>query len=172
MGFSPEVYRKVGGFLEMWGEDIDLSIRIHKAGFKVRLIPSAFVYHKRRVNFKKFFKQVFNFGKARIVLYQKHPDSLKLVHLLPSCFLLGELGLIVFSIVFSPFWLLLLGFYFGLIFFHSTWKNRSLYIGLLSIATSFIQLNAYGAGFIIAFFSRVIFGKKLEQGEELLKKYN
>ena len=69
MGFSREVYNKTHGFSTLKvSEDIDLSIRMIDAGFKVRLIPEAFVYHKRRTNFKKFFKQVYRFGAGRINL--------------------------------------------------------------------------------------------------------
>ena len=54
MGFSRAVYEKVGGFNDMYGEDIDLSIRINKAGFVTKLYHAAFVYHKRRVNLSGF----------------------------------------------------------------------------------------------------------------------
>ena len=78
MGFSREVYEKTGGFSRMrFGEDIDLSIRIIQAGFKVKLLSECFVYHKRRATFRQFFKQVFNSGIARINLYKRHPSSLK-----------------------------------------------------------------------------------------------
>ena len=61
------------------GEDIDFSIRIFKAGCRCRLFPEAWVWHKRRTDLKKFFKQVHNSGIARINLYKKYPESLKLV---------------------------------------------------------------------------------------------
>ena len=54
MGFSRKVYSKVGGFREMFSEDIDMSTRIRQAGFNIGLIRPAFVYHKRRVDFRKF----------------------------------------------------------------------------------------------------------------------
>ena len=74
-----------------FGEDIDFSIRLFKNGNKVCLFPSAWVYHKRRTDWHKFFRQVYNSGIARINLYKKYPDSLKLVHLLPAAFTLGVL---------------------------------------------------------------------------------
>ena len=84
MGVRAEVYRRLGGFSKMrFGEDIDFSIRIFKAGCSCRLFPDAWVWHKRRTDMKKFFKQVHNSGIARINLYKKYPESLKLVHLLP-----------------------------------------------------------------------------------------
>ena len=85
MGVRREVYQALGGFSRMrFGEDIDFSIRIFKGGYTCRLFPGAWVYHKRRTDFRKFFKQVHNSGIARINLYKKYPESLKLVHLLPA----------------------------------------------------------------------------------------
>ena len=90
MGVRSEVYRRLGGFSKMrFGEDIDFSIRIFKAGCRCRLFPDAWVWHKRRTDLKKFFKQVHNSGIARINLYKKYPESLKLVHLLPMVFTVG-----------------------------------------------------------------------------------
>ncbi len=87
MGVRADVYRRLDGFSKMrFGEDIDFSIRIFKAGCRCRLFPEAWVWHKRRTDMKKFFKQVHNSGIARINLYKRHPESLKLVHLLPMLF--------------------------------------------------------------------------------------
>lgn len=90
MGIRRDVYLQLGGFSRMrFGEDIDFSIRIFKAGCRCRLFPGAWVYHKRRTDFRKFWRQVYNSGIARINLYKKYPDSLKLVHLLPMAFTVG-----------------------------------------------------------------------------------
>jgi len=90
MGVRAEVYKALGGFSAMrFGEDIDFSIRIFKGGYRCRLFPEAWVWHKRRTDLKKFFKQVHNSGIARIDLYKKYPESLKLVHLLPAVFTVG-----------------------------------------------------------------------------------
>lgn len=90
MGIRKDVYKKLGGFSKMrFGEDIDFSIRIFKGGYACRLFPGAWVWHKRRTDLKKFFKQVHNSGIARINLYKKYPKSLKVVHLLPMVFTVG-----------------------------------------------------------------------------------
>ena len=47
-------------------------------------IPEAIVYHRRRTTLSKFFKQVFNWGVARINLGNIHKDMLKPIHFLPS----------------------------------------------------------------------------------------
>jgi glycosyltransferase involved in cell wall biosynthesis len=152
MGISREVYKQTGGYrITRMGEDIEFSIRIIKHGFTTGLIPEAYVYHKRRTNLKQFFNQLHFFGRARINISRFHPSEIKLVHTLPAGFTLG----IIFFLT-LPFWnmqlftifLILLVIFFALIFIHSSVKNKSLYIGLLSIAASFIQLSAYGIGFL------------------------
>ncbi|MDE7149880.1 MAG: glycosyltransferase [Bacteroidales bacterium] len=172
MGFSRAVYDKVGGFADMFGEDIDLSIRIREAGFSIALLPEVSVYHKRRVNLKKFFRQVYNFGQARVFLFKLHPGSLKAVHVLPALFVAGEAVLLLLAVFHSAWWLLLPAIYVVLIFVASLFKNRSFGIAALSVVTSFIQLNGYGCGFIKAFFTKVLFGGELEKGEELHRAYN
>lgn len=94
MGIRRDVYMRLGGFSKMrFGEDIDFSIRIFKAGCRCRLFPEAWVWHKRRTDMRKFFRQVYNSGIARINLYKKYPESLKLVHLLPMVFTVGVIAL-------------------------------------------------------------------------------
>ena len=156
MGFSKEVYEKTKGFSEMrFGEDVDISLRIIENGFSTTLIKDAAVYHKRRVDYKKFFKQVFNSGIARINLYKRHPQSLKLVHFLPASFTLGLIGLLVLSL-YSIYFLIPIGFFIVIIFLDSLRLNKNLKVAFLSIISSFIQLTAYGIGFIKSFFKRLI----------------
>ena len=139
-------YEALDGFSPMrFGEDIDFSIRLFKNGYKVCLFPSAWVYHKRRTDWHKFFRQVYNSGIARINLYKKYPDSLKLVHLLPAAFTLGVLFFLVGSL-FCTWSLLPLGLFCLLIFADSSIQNKSIKIGFLSIIASFIQLSGYGCG--------------------------
>ena len=151
LGISAKAYKDLGGFSKMrFGEDIDLSIRIFKAGYKCRLFPEAWVWHKRRTNLKKFFKQVHNSGIARINLYKKYPESLKLVHMLPAVFTLFC-------------WLLPLTLLWAVaVFADSSIKNKSPKIGLLSVAASFVQLTGYGSGFLRAWWLRCVLGRDEE----------
>ena len=160
MGYSKTVFERTGGFSAMrFGEDIDMSIRIISAGFNTRLIREAYVYHRRRTNLRRFFKQVYNSGIARINLYKRHSHSLKLVHLAPAVFTTGTALLIILAMVFSPYVLLLLLAYSVFILCDATVRNRSLFIGLLAVITSYTQLLGYGVGFIHAFVARIIFGR-------------
>ena len=186
MGIRREVYQELGGFTKMrFGEDIDFSYRIVEAGYKTALIPEAWVWHKRRTDFRKFFRQVYNSGIARINLTKRHPGTLKLVHLLPTVFTLGVIGcLLVFltgaelyaegewldahgmrpydnmhqgvGMVFSVLGLFPLLFYSTVIFIDSSIRNRSPWVGLLSIPAAFTQLMGYGLGFIVSWWKRCV----------------
>ena len=171
MGLSKEVYDKVGGFEDMMGEDIDLSLRIRKAGFSIRLIREVFVYHKRRVDLSRFFKQVNNFGQARIWLHIKHPGSLKLVHTLPALMLIFAILLLVASL-FAPALLLLPVAYLMLIFLDSLFKNKSVNVAFLSIITAVVQITGYATGFLKAFWYKLLLKQPLETKKNLTKLYN
>ena len=156
MGIRREVYQALGGFSKMrFGEDIDFSIRIFKAGYRCRLFPEAWVWHKRRTDWRKFFKQVYNSGIARINLYKKYPESLKLVHTLPAVFTLGVCGILVLSF-FCPWFLLLLAAFALIILTDASIRNKSLFIGVLSVIAAFIQLTGYGTGFLSAWWKRCV----------------
>ena len=172
MGIRRDVYLKLGGFSKMrFGEDIDFSYRIVEAGYKPQLFPEAWVWHKRRTDFRKFFRQVYNSGIARINLEKRHPGTMKLVHLLPTVFTIGVIGLILISAVgralmhyvdrdqfywmcFAPWIPILL--YSLIICVDSCIKNRSLWVGILSIPAAFTQLMGYGLGFIESWWKRCV----------------
>jgi len=161
MGVSRQVWEQVGGFiLTRLGEDIEYSIRIHENGFKIGLIPDAKVYHKRRTSFIQFYKQLHFFGRARINIYKHFPKELKLIHFFPAVATIGMITTVLLNIFYPPLayifdFLVLL--YFLLIFFHSWSVNKAVKVAFLSIISSFIQLTAYGLGFIQDLFKRVVF---------------
>lgn len=159
MGVRAEAYRALGGFSNMrFGEDIDFSIRIFKAGYRCRLFSEAWVWHKRRTDLKKFFKQVHNSGIARINLYKKYPESLKLVHLLPAVFTVGVVFLLLCSLL-CVWSLLPLALFVLIVFIDASLSNKSVVIGILSVVASFIQLTGYGTGFLRAWWKRCVLGK-------------
>ena len=163
MGISRQVWEKAGGFIiTRLGEDIEYSIRIHSLGFKIGLIPDAKVYHKRRTNFLQFYKQLHFFGRARINVYKFFPQELKAVHFFPAIFTLFIIFTIISNIISWPIAKLcnvVLAVFILLIFFHSWKKNKSLKIAFLSVIAAFIQLTAYGLGFMQDFWKRVILKK-------------
>lgn len=179
MGIRREVYQALQGFAPMrFGEDIDFSIRIYKAGYRCSLIPEAWVWHKRRTDFRKFYRQVYNSGIARINLYKKYPESLKTVHLLPALFTVAMLlSWLCIPIGWSLHqwgqvaWITALGklllnlgiyptlVYAGAIFADAVHHKNSFYVSWLCIIASFTQLMGYGSGFIHAWWQRCVRGK-------------
>ena len=148
MGISKEAFQKTGGFGTIHpGEDPDLSIRIIEAGFKIGFIKEAFVYHKRRINWKKFYIQVNKFGKVRPILNSWHPQTASLVFWFPSIFSLGFFSSIILAI-FQIIWpILVYIIYLFLIFVLSTIENKSIRIGLFSLRATLTQFFGYGFGF-------------------------
>ena len=175
MGIRREVYQKLGGFSRMrFGEDIDFSYRIVEAGYQTRLLPAAWVWHKRRTDFRKFYRQVYNSGIARINLMKRHPGTLKVVHLLPMVFTLGVIGELLLlclglimccfgwwfgGFILSMLSIVPLGLYCSIIGVDSCIRNRSLWVGLLSIPAAFVQLMGYGLGFMESWWKRCVLKK-------------
>jgi glycosyltransferase involved in cell wall biosynthesis len=160
MGVKKTLFEKIGGFGSLrHGQDIELSHRIYNSGAKIQLLIDAIVYHRRRTTLKKFFRQVFNWGIARINLGKMDRVMLEPIHFVPSIAtslaLFIIIGLIIYPNIFYPFII------FGLtaLLFVSivgAIKTRSLSAGLLLIIIIPLQVIGYGLGFIIAFFKRFI----------------
>ena len=167
MGFSRRVWEKVGGFREMFSEDIDMSTRIRQAGFSISLIRDAFVYHNRRVNMQLFCRQVYVFGMSRITLYLLYPDSLKAVHWLPAVFVMGVVAMGVLALTLSWLFITPLIAYIAAIFFCALISTKNLKIATLAIVTSIIQLGGYGCGFLKAFFNKILLRKGRNIDEEI-----
>ena len=161
MGMSRSVWEQAGGFIiTRLGEDIEFSIRVHSMGFKIGLIPGAKVYHKRRTSFLQFYKQLHFFGRARINIYKFFPKGgLKLVHFFPAGFTLFLAFTVVVNLLNQPVAMLcniLFTVFILLIFFHSVVKNKSAKVAFLSVIAAFIQLTAYGLGFMQDFWKRLV----------------
>ncbi|MDY0779208.1 glycosyltransferase [Tenacibaculum sp. IB213877] len=149
MGISKKAFEVTQGFADYRvGEDIDLTFRLWKSGFKTQLIEKAFVYHKRRSTISQFFKQTFAFGTARPQLNKRYPETAKITYWFPSLFLIGfDISLIFW---FFGYWQLIAcyGFYFLAIFIDSLLQNKNIKIAFLSIVTTFTQFLGYGLGFL------------------------
>lgn len=152
MGCKKEVFDRLGGFASelRFGEDIDLSLRLIENKYHVLLFQDSYVYHKRRLDFRKFFKQVYNSGMARVIIENRHKGSTKLVHLLPMFF---TIAVFVSSLTITvPFYVM--------IFFHSLlWERNSLNVSMLSPVASFVQLFGYGLGYIVGLINKYLLAK-------------
>lgn len=167
MGFSRRVYETVGGFREMFSEDIDMSTRIRLAGFSVGFVDDP-VWHKRRVDFAKFWRQVYVFGMSRITLRLLYPDSLKAVHVLPAVAVVGAVALLVLGCTVSWWFLMILAAYVLGIVIGALMATRSVKIALMAVPAAAIQLGGYGIGFIKAWFTKIVLGRGRNVEEEVL----
>jgi glycosyltransferase involved in cell wall biosynthesis len=152
MGMSSRVFEAVGGFIDPnKAEDIELSLRIKKAGFRLELVEEAYVYHKRKNSWSSFLKQSFSFGRNRINVSRFHKDAVKPVHILPSLFLIGWIiSFVLTTCGYKLGWLgmtVLLLWSLALIA-DASLKLQSFHLGVLALVSSFGQLSAYGAGFL------------------------
>lgn len=149
MGISKTAFEAVGGFSKIHpGEDPDLSFRIWKKGYETKLIPEAFVYHKRRIDWSKFYAQINKFGMVRPILNKWHPETSKITYWFPTLFCLAFLASLVLYFIGISMPILLFVGYFILILIDSLLKSRSLSIALLSLFAVSIQFIAYGIGFL------------------------
>lgn len=163
MGLSKSAFESTGGFGNIHpGEDPDLIFRIWEKGYRTKLIPEAFVYHKRRIDWKKFFVQVKKFGMVRPILNRRFPKTSKMTYWFPTFFCLGFLVALGFYYIGIALPLVLYMAYFALIFIDSLLKNRSLAIAMLSLLAVFIQFVGYGFGFLKSTFFINFSGKKPE----------
>lgn len=149
MGISKKAFEASGGFGHIHpGEDPDLSLRLWDLSFKTALIKNAIVYHKRRISWKKFHKQVHKFGLVRPIINSWHPKSKSILFWFPTCFSIGLIVALILS-VFKMYWLLYAyGAYFSLAFFIALFSTKSIVIGFQSLIAILIQFFSYGFGFL------------------------
>jgi GT2 family glycosyltransferase len=164
MGISKTAFEASNGFGTIHpGEDPDLSIRLNKLGFRTQLITEAFVYHKRRISWSKFYKQVNKFGLVRPILNLWHPETERFIFWLPSIFSLGLLcSILLFGLGYKlP--LLIYAIYFCIAFLVSLVATKSILIAMLSIVAILVQFFGYGFGFIKSTIMLKIFKKDPKQ---------
>ena len=166
MGLSRRAFEVSKGFGNIHpGEDPDLSIRLWELGIETRLIPQAYVYHKRRIDWEKFAIQVNKFGKARPILNSWYPKYSKPTFFFPTLFILG-LGVSIFMYLFSQnfdFLLQLYFIYFILIFITSSIQNKNIKVGYLSMIAVWMQFWGYGTGFLVSFVKVVLLKQKPQE---------
>ena len=150
MGVNKEIFLKIGGFSEMRiGEDPDLSMTIWENGYQTAFFDDIGVYHKRRTDLGKFSKQVYQFGCARPILNQRHPDYVKPTFWFPTLFLLGYVaGILEYFLLQKGFVLACYGFYTLVIFLHALYLTKNIAIAAQAIITTYIQMFSYGHGFL------------------------
>jgi GT2 family glycosyltransferase len=164
MGLSKKAFEVSKGFGNIHpGEDPDLSIRLWKLGFDTKLFSDAFVYHKRRIDWDKFYLQVNKFGKARPILNSWYPEYNKITYFLPSVFIVG-FYFSIFLLIFAQDSLLKLYFiYFLILFLVSTYKSKNFIVGYLSVKAAWKQFSGYGFGFLESIYKINVLKQQPEQ---------
>ena len=154
MGVNKEIFLKVGGFSEMRiGEDPDLSMTLWENGYTTLFYDNIGVYHKRRTDFGKFSKQVYQFGCARPILNHRHPKYTKLTFWFPGVFLLGYMvGIIHYFVWGNGLILALYGLYTFLVLFHALVVTKNISIASMAVISTYIQMFSYGYGFLKSWF--------------------
>ena len=163
MGISKKAFEVSGGFGKIHpGEDPDLAIRLWKLGYQTALFSKAFVYHKRRIDWEKFYKQVNKFGKARPILNQRYPEYAKVTYWFPGLFCLFFIVSLVAG--FLGFYLLLLGYaaYYLFLFLMAAGGTKNIKIAGLAVVASVIQFYGYGTGFLTSVFKLNVLNQKAE----------
>lgn len=151
MGLSQKAFEATKGFGKIHpGEDPDLTIRLWKLEFDTMFVPKAFVFHKRRISWNKFYHQVQKFGKCRPILNHWHPETKKITYWFPTFFVLSVVSAVIASSLGIHLFSYLLIIYLGMIFTDATFKNKSVLIGCQAVCALFIQFFGYGLGFLSA----------------------
>jgi GT2 family glycosyltransferase len=171
MGVSRQLSEKIGGFGSLrHGQDIEFSNRIIKSKAKIVFVENAPVFHKRRTNIRRFYKQVFNWGVARINLYKIDRTMLEPLHALPALATIAAFLIISLAFFFNPIRILLyIGLLFGMLILVISMIDalrmyRQLRPALLLPLIMPAQIFGYGLGFIYNFIRRVIFKKEEKIG--------
>ena len=163
MGITRNLYRTIGGFGSLrHGQDIEFSNRIHKSNSKVRFIKDAIVYHRRRTSLKQFFKQVFNWGVARVNLGKIDSSMLEVIHFLPALALLVGCSSILITFLLGFSTINLIFFYFILLFLLASYgavNKKSIKVLPYLLIVIPAQIIGYGTGFFQAFIKRYFFNQ-------------
>lgn len=153
LGISKKAFQLSAGFGNIHpGEDPDLSIRLWKLGFETAFFEDAFVYHKRRISWDKFYTQVNKFGKVRVILNLWHPKYSRITYFFPSLFIIGFVLALIFRIFGLSFLINMYAFYFLIIFIFSSIENKSLTVGFATIQAVAVQFYGYGIGFMQSYY--------------------
>ena len=153
MGLSREAFVASGGFGNIHpGEDPDLSLRLKKLGFSLGFIPGARVYHKRRIDFTSFFRQVHKFGLTRPILNKWHPGSSRISYWFPTLFLVGLLLAVCLPLAWGDprawYPAALAGAYLMAVGVGTLLKTGNVKAALLAPVATLVQFAGYGLGFL------------------------
>lgn len=110
-----KVFEEINGFDRSFpdkpgGEDVDLGLRMVKAGYIFKCTADGLVYHSKKTwtPVKAMFRRLWYYGAANYYLAEKHPDYvMKIMPRKTSLFLIGIFGVLFATIITLNPWLLL-----------------------------------------------------------------
>jgi GT2 family glycosyltransferase len=161
-----DVFKKVGGFDNAYwpGEDTKLCLDILNAGYLIKYDPDGVVYHHRRSDILKHFKQIGNYALHRGHFAKIYPKtSLKLFYFIPTLFDLylavwlssclavelnsGTVGQNTAIIILSiPLMIYFIALLVDAVIISIRWRNPI--VGLLTIPMVFLTHIWYGIRFV------------------------
>ena len=132
------VFAKVGYFDERFDacEDVELNQRIDRAGLTCFFTPTIAVRYHPRSTLAGLFRQIVRYGRGRMRLLRKHPETFSLGSFLPALFFLGVLA----GWIAAWFWPLLWWVYFGAL---------GIYAGALVLDSAMIAVAQRKAGLLL-----------------------
>lgn len=110
-----KVFEEINGFDRSFpdkpgGEDVDLGLRMIKAGYTFKCTADGLVYHSKKtwIPVKAMVRRLWYYGSANYYLVEKHPDYvMKIMPRKTSLYLTGILGVLVTMFITLNLWLLL-----------------------------------------------------------------
>lgn len=164
MAIPRRIFNEVGPFDVTLapGEETDLDHRIERAGYILKLVPDAFVWHKARNSLSGFITHIFKRGYARTEIVRKHREYVELIYFIPALAVSTFILLAVLSIFSSQVFyclMILIAIYF-LLLLSAGISAFQIYkkVGYLVVVPILIAFQhvLHGLGFLTAVFKLII----------------
>ena len=93
VAYRRHVFEQLGGFDERFDacEDVEFNYRADRAGFRCYFTPSVAVHYRPRGNLLGLFRQLARYGRGRVRLFRKHPETFSVKSFLPGLFVVGSI---------------------------------------------------------------------------------
>ena len=130
-------------------QDDEFHYRARSRGMKIYLDPAIKSWYYPRGTFRLLMKQYFQYGLFKPLVLKKVKSGMRLRHLIPGCFVLYLISLILFLPVLGWFSLIPLFLYLLIDLFFSFGKQNTASEKIISLAVYPALHISYGAGFLL-----------------------
>jgi len=164
VAYRRPVFDEIGYFDERFDacEDVELNHRIDRAGLRCFFTPAIAVRYRPRASLPGLFRQLVRYGRGRVRLLRKHPETFAFRTLLPAFVLLGFVGGLAIMWL-SPWlklvYLVLIGLYGSLVLAFSgliAARERDLAV-LFRLPLVFLTVHAASG---VGLLAEILFGKR------------